>query len=120
PVGTGGADVGGSGGSPAVPATFENVRSIMSTYCAFSGCHHNGGGTKEIDLRDNSGLYARLMGQAPSTAEAACRNRTLVVPGMPDASLVVAMIGEDSAPRMQCGERMPKGCKDNCLLDSEI
>jgi hypothetical protein len=118
--GAGGADSGGAAGYPIAPPTFASVRSIMSTSCAFTGCHHQGGGTKQVDLRDNAGLYARLMGQAPSTADAACRNRTLVVPGKPDMSLIVAMIEAPAAPRMMCGEQMPKGCKDNCLLDEEI
>jgi hypothetical protein len=95
---------------------------ILSSSCAITGCHNNGGGTTHTDLRDNTGLYMRLMAIPPSTAPSACRNRTIVVPGMPTQSLIVAMIDVPSAARMNCGARMPDGCPTNrpCLTLAQI
>jgi hypothetical protein len=75
-----------------------------------------------IDLRDNAGLHMRLMGNAPSTAPSACRNRALVVPGMPAQSLIVAMVEAASGPRMSCGARMPDDCPTDrpCLTAAQI
>ena len=103
-------------------ATFAQVRMLLTTRCAISGCHGNNGGTQQIDLRDTMGLYTRLTGQAPSTAPTACKNHTLISPSMPSMSLLIAMVDTDNAARMGCGARMPDGCPNQrpCLMPAQI
>ena len=79
-------DIGSGSGTDGGAGSFAAVKAILSTSCAISGCHGNNGGTMHIDFRDNAGLYMRLMGNAPNTAPSACRNRTIVMPGMPRLS----------------------------------
>jgi hypothetical protein len=115
--------MGGSGsGTDGGAGSFAAVKAILSTNCAISGCHGNNGGTMHIDFRDNAGLYMRLTGNAPNTAPSACRNRTIVTPGMPTQSLIVAMIEAPNGPRMSCGARMPDDCPTArpCLTAAQI
>ena len=87
-----------SGGAPAAPATFEAVRAELAPSCGFSSCHGPPGaalfvvddGTQESDWID-----------VPSTQDPTW---TLVVPGQPDQSLLVAKLeGAAGIP----GEPMP-------------
>jgi hypothetical protein len=101
--------------------TFAEVRAIFKRSCAVTKCHHNGGGNEDLDLRDNDGLYQRLMGSAPNTTKEECRDRTIVVPGNLDGSLLAIMLGTDDGPRMGCGTQMPDDCpeKRDCLSDED-
>jgi len=116
--GADGAVTGDAGG-----ATFTQVRSLLTMSCAVTGCHGNAGGTAQIDLRDTTGLYTRLMGQAPSTAPTNCKGKTLISPSMPMMSLLISMVDTNATARMGCGGRMPDGCptpQRPCLTTPQI
>ncbi len=100
-------------------ATFVQVRSLLSTSCAISGCHGNGN-TMQIDLRDTTGLYTRITGQAPATAPTACKGKQLITPSMPTMSLLIAMVDTNATAR--CAGRMPDGCPTSrpCLTTAQI
>jgi hypothetical protein len=96
---------------------------LLATSCATSSCHgNNGGGRSDVDLRDTAGLRERLLGNAPNTAPAACRNHPLVVPGMPAQSFIVAVVEANAAARLGCGPRMPDNCPTQrpCLTAAQI
>lgn len=100
----GSAAIGGTHGgeSVAAAATFDDVKGILSAQCATC---HNGSNTR-VDLRDNEGLYARLTSEMGS--ETKCASNTLVVPGDPDASVLVAITSSTKAT--PCSVRMPMKC----------
>ncbi len=116
--GGGDATVSGDGGG----ATFAAVKMLLTSSCAVTGCHGNNGGTMHIDFRDTTGLYTRLMGQAPATAPTNCKMHTLITPSMPAQSFILAMVGTDGAARLNCGARMPDGCpmQRPCLTAPQI
>jgi hypothetical protein len=119
----GGAGGGGSGGG--ATATFGAVADLLGKRCASDAtkCH---GATQTFHPKFNNdaGLRSRLLA-APSGSgvEDVCKSQTLVVPNMPEKSLLVAVLGADDGPRMGCGKRMPLDCGGGgspCLTDAEI
>ena len=116
--GGGDATVSGDAGG----ATFAAVKMLLSSNCAVTGCHGNAGGQVHIDLRNMGDLYTRLTGTAPATAPTNCKMHTLITPGMPTQSFLLAMVGTDAAARLNCGARMPDGCPTQrpCLTTAQL
>lgn len=115
----GGAAGGGSGGSA---VTFGAVSDLLGKRCALSNCH-DGKQSNHTKFNADDMLRTRLLGSpSGSFVEQGCKSQTLVVPSMPEKSLLVAIVGADDAARMGCAERMPDGCgkAGNCLSDAEI
>lgn len=115
----GGAAGGGSGGAPAV--TFGAVQDLLGKRCAIANCHD--ANSLHTKFNADAMLRTRLLGSpSGSFVEQECKSLTLVVPNMPEKSLLVAIVGADDAARMGCAERMPDGCgkSGNCLSDAEI
>jgi len=83
-----------------LPKWSELHRDIIRPSCV-AGCHTRGGESPELDLSTAAGARAALLSM-PSRA-AGCG--VLVVPGEPDASLLIAKL-ENTQP-MACGKRMP-------------
>lgn len=71
-------------------------------YCTSVFCH--GGGGITLDFATVSAAHAALVNQAPTGIHCADKGLTLVVPGDPDASLLIGKIGEGPPP---CGSHMP-------------
>ncbi len=121
----GGAAGGGSGGAA---VTFGQVADLLGKRCGNAACHDHDGSEKNHTNFSNtdSMLHARLLGMPPSGASKGCTMQTLVVPNMPEKSLLIAMVGADNGPRNGCASRMPFGCTPNgngdmkCLTDTEI
>ena len=123
----GGAAGGGSGGAPA--ATFGAVADLLGKRCATpdTGCH---GAKQNFHPKFNMDdmLRSRLLASpSGSGVDDVCKSWTLVVPNMPEKSLLLAIVGADDAARMGCAKRMPDGCvpgggggKAACLTDAEI
>lgn len=110
---------GGGGGSGGAAPTFKAVATILETKCAM--CHDGG---DHSDLGPGADLHDRLM-DPPSGSKVGgtCSDRALVVPGMPDMSLLIAKVEQPDGPRMGCGLRMPQGCVDmnaKCLSTADI
>jgi hypothetical protein len=115
--GAGGGGGGGRGGGAADPPTFTNVQKILTTSCALSTSCHKGMRPK-ADLNLEPGMaYLNLLGSDPSVGTMSCEfpGMNRVVPGDPDASLLVAKLTTPpaGAPDMACtsaggkNERMP-------------
>jgi hypothetical protein len=102
---------------------FSAVSAILDKSCATEACHN--GSTEEkahVDFRPD-GLHARLMMMPTMSGDADCKSQTLVVPSMPEKSLLLAKLGTDNAARNGCGERMPFMCGGGgnpCLSDADI
>jgi hypothetical protein len=123
----GGAAGGGSGGG--ATATFGQVADLLGKRCASDAtkCH---GAQQDFHPKFNNDAMLRMrLLAAPSGngVEQVCKSQTLVVPSMPEKSLLLAMVGLEDGPRMGCAERMPDGCvpgggggKSACLTDAEI
>lgn len=71
--------------------------------CTSVFCHGAGGLT--LDFSTQRAAYDSLVNQSPTGEMCAGRGLTLVVPGDPDASLLVSKV-QDDVPA--CGVRMPK------------
>jgi hypothetical protein len=87
--------------------------------CGTGQCHN---GQQHVDLRNNSGLYDRIVGASPngSMTMSACRTRTLVVPGDVAGSVLAQVI---MAAVTGCtDERMPYECPAErpCLTNAQI
>jgi hypothetical protein len=118
--GTGGTTTGGTGG--AGDATFAAVAEILMTSCTAAKCHDGASGNAKTDLRNNSGLYARIV-NAAQTGEmgTACNGKILVVPSQPTMSLLYQKVTGTGIPS-GCGDRMPDGCpttKTPCLTTAQ-
>ncbi len=86
--GGGGTGGGGTGGGSAAP-TFTRVKTeIIAPSCALSSSCHKGTGKASMALDVDP--YKVLMGDMPAAGKASCEfpGMKLVVPGMPDQSLV--------------------------------
>jgi hypothetical protein len=104
--------------APDKPAviTFQDVSDLLQQSCA--GCHEPAD-TQHVDLTAK-GLYARIVGKAPTRGVAACKTMILIKPGDLKGSLIYQKIIKGGTLG-QCGKRMPNGCEpDDCLLDEEI
>jgi len=107
---------------PPPPIRFAKVAHILDSVCARQ-CHDGRPEmADDIVLSDDGRLYQRLMDVPPSTAPKPCQGRSLVVPGDPAKSLMLAMVEEPDEPRAKCAERMPDGCPERrpCLDAEEI
>jgi hypothetical protein len=120
-MGGGGAS-GGTGGG-----LYQQVLDIIGTNCATKECHVNMK-MQHVNLHNTDGmLYQRLVSTTTTIPGAAggCAKDPVVIPGDPDNSLIMKMIIEDDAGRMDCGKRMPDDCPDPdkkivCLSDAQI
>ena len=106
---TGGTATGGTGGA----ATFAQVATILGTSCGTGNCHN---GSQHVDLRNNAGLYDRIVDASPSGSQTmtACETRTLVVPGNAAMSVIAQVIS--MAVSGCTNARMP----DECLTAAQI
>jgi hypothetical protein len=76
--------------------TWRNVYdNVLSRRCAGSGCHFDAGGAGLL-LSDEDGAYASLV------------DGHIVVPGDPDASVLIQRVGQACSPGETCS-RMPLG-----------
>jgi len=120
-----GASVAGSGGGNV--SAFAPVREILTTSCGTKDCHVNSKG-QHANLHDDDGmLLDRLLSTTTTIvgAKMVCAKDALVVPGNPDASLIMKMIVADDSGRTDCGKRMPDDCAEPmapraCLTDAQI
>jgi hypothetical protein len=116
---------GGAGGSGGGAVAFSAVADLLGKRCGTSGCHDASGKHTNLMNTDMAALRTRLLG-APGGDDADCKSQTLVVPSMPEKSLLVAIVGADNAARANCAARMPFQCMPGgtgskaCLTDSEI
>jgi hypothetical protein len=86
-------------------------------------CHDAASG--HVDLRNDAGLRARLVGVKPagSKAKAECKSLILVNPGAPATSIVSQMT---KASLSACGAKMPDKCSTTstnpraCLTAAQI
>jgi hypothetical protein len=116
----GGGGAGGSGGSA---VAFSAVSAILDKSCATGECHNGSEGEKNhMDFTPGAGLHGRLMMMPTMSADADCKSQTIVVPNMPEKSLLYTKLGTDNAARNGCGERMPFMCGGGnpCLSDADI
>jgi hypothetical protein len=94
--------------NPTYDPTFSAIYDELfcSRGCAGGFCHHDGDG--ELLFRSKQEAYCALVDVAPS---ALCENdfSARVVPGDPDASLLVAKFGFEPA----CGSPMPIGSRES-------
>jgi hypothetical protein len=116
----GGAAGGGSGGAA---VAFSAVADLIGKRCGNAECHdHDGSEKNHMDLRPD-GLHARLMTMPTMSGDAECKTQTLVVPSMPEKSLLYNKVAASDAARNGCGNRMPAMCGGGgnpCLSDAEI
>ncbi len=113
--GTGGGAAGGTGGA----ATFAQVATILGNSCGTGTCHD---GQEHVDLRNNAGLYNRIVNASPdgSRTMAACTSRTLIEPGDVAMSVIAQTI---MASVSGCtNARMPDECPSMrpCLTAAQI
>ena len=109
-AGSGGA---GAGSGAGVGVTFGQISTLIPGTCGGTECHT---GTQELSLRNDAGLYRRLL----DTAVSECGGAHLVVPGNPQGSAIIQLVNR------RCTKRgmpfyMPKDCTRNpCLPASQI
>jgi hypothetical protein len=114
--GTAGGATGGAGGA----ATFAQVAAILGTTCGTGMCHN---GQDHSDLRNNAGLYGRIVNGMPSGARvmASCTSRTLIEPNDVASSVIAqAVMGTVSGCT---NARMPDECPNamrQCLTAAQI
>jgi len=125
-TGTGGARTGGSTGSGGAAGGssgggFAAVASLLATSCATGTCHQ---ATDHLDLRNNAGLYARLVGVKPTGTKVMTGCGTVVVAGSPSTSLLSKAV---KASVSGCtNARMPDECSTSssnpraCLTTTQI
>jgi hypothetical protein len=118
----GGGGAGGSGGGSAV--MFSAVTAIIGKSCSGGKCHD--GSAEEANhtnLKVDADLHKRLMMTPPEKSADACKTQTLVVPSMPEKSLLYTKVADNAAARNGCGNRMPAMCGGGgnpCLSDADI
>ena len=113
--GTGGGAAGGSGGA----ATFAQVAMILGTSCGTGDCHN---GSQHSDLRNNTGLYSRIVNANPSGSRvmSSCTSRMLIVPNNVGTSVIAQAV---MASVSGCtNARMPDECPSmrTCLTAAQI
>jgi len=113
--GRGGGAAGGTGGA----ATFAQVATLLGASCGTGTCHD---GADHVDLRNNAGLYNRIVNAMPNGARtmAACKTRTLIEPGDVASSVIAQVI---MATMSGCtNARMPDECPSMraCLTAAQI
>lgn len=113
--GTGGGAAGGTGGA----ATFAQVAMILGTSCGTGDCHN---GSQHSDLRNNTGLYSRIVNANPSGSRvmSSCTSRMLIVPNNPGTSVIAQAV---MASVSGCtNARMPDECPSmrTCLTAAQI
>ncbi len=103
---TGGSGGSGGGGGGGGSATFAQVAMILGTSCGTGTCHQGG---NHVDLRNNAGLYGRIVNAMPSGTNvmAGCTSMPLVVPGSITTGVIPRIT---KAPLTGCGARMPDDC----------
>ena len=90
-----------SGGGAAVPSDWASAHGeVLTPSCGFSSCHGGGAGAFTLDGSDAD--HARMVG-APSVADP---SRTLVIPGDPDGSYLLAKMEGGAGIE---GDTMPPG-----------
>lgn len=106
--------------------TFAQVRTLLSSSCAGNMCHNEQ--SQHINLVDEAGLYGRLTMPIGNNG-ADCKGSTLVVPNMPNDSLLVQIVtaGNPMACKAEGGAmqnipRMPNNCgnQPQCLSAAQI
>jgi hypothetical protein len=121
--GRSGAAGGRSGAAGGSSGTFAQVSQLLGTSCGTGTCHN---GNPHTDLRNTTGLHARLVNAVPAGTGVAtgCRALTLVVAGSPSTSLLSQIV---KAPVTACGtSRMPDTCSTTstmpraCLTTAQI
>jgi hypothetical protein len=118
----GGAAGGGSGGGSAV--AFSAVTAIIGKSCSGGKCHDGSAAeANHTNLKVDDGLHARLLLAPPDGSASACKSQMVVVPGMPEKSLLYTKVADDAAARNGCGNRMPAMCGGGgnpCLSNADI
>jgi hypothetical protein len=116
PAGNGGT-VGGAGGSSG--GGFAPVAMILGMNCGTGTCHMGGA---HSDLRNNAGLYARIVGA--KALGMSCNTKTLIVPSSTATSAISQVI---KGPFTGCSDaRMPNQCSPTsampraCLTTAQI
>ena len=111
-----------AGSSGTATATFAQVAQILGTSCGTTSCHSD---TTHTDLRNDAGLYMRLVNAAPtgSATMAACKTMKLVTPNSPSTSVLSQIV---KAAVTGCSPaRMPDMCSTAglpraCLSTTQI
>ena len=92
---------------------------ILGASCGTGTCHD---GADHVDLRNNAGLYGRIVNGMPDGARtmAACMTRTLVIPGDATNSVIARVIA--GAYSGCTNARMPDDCPQmrQCLTAAQI
>jgi hypothetical protein len=108
------------GTAPGGPATFTRVfEEVLNRKTCTSGyCHGMGLGNLMMTPDNRAGAYAALVGVAASGMGCGTSGKMRVVPGDPDASLMLEKI---SPPMPSCGDSMPLGTKfdPNCIIPDD-
>jgi hypothetical protein len=97
------------------PTTESLVRNVFQPTCGTSGCHSQPEPQQGLDLSSADGILRTAIGQPPSIGTAATRYPSLIVPGDPDASFLVAKI---TLPGADEGVPMPP--TDYMLTDEAV
>jgi hypothetical protein len=102
-TGSGGNGSGGNGSSSSGGATFTAVYAIVMNNCSGFGCHINAGflPAAGLDMSDAMTAYMNLVNAASRN----CSGQQRVVPGMPDASVLVQALEHKGG----CAPDMPRG-----------
>jgi hypothetical protein len=114
-----GGTAGGAGGTGGA-ATFAQVAQILGTSCGTGNCHN---GQEHTDLRNNTGLYGRIVNGMPSGSRvmSSCTSRTLIEPNDVASSVIAQTI---MASVSGCtNARMPDDCPSamrQCLTAAQI
>jgi len=122
--GSGGATgSGGAAGGSSGTATFSAVATILGNSCGTGGCHD---GTAHTNLKNDSGLYTRIVNGMPSgsMAMSACKSKKLIVPSDTSMSVISQIV---KASVSGCSNaRMPDNCSTSssnpraCLTSAQI
>lgn len=112
---TAGSGAAGSGSAaPSTGPTFTRVWTevLMIKGCSGEYCH--GSGMGGLMLKNKQGAYDALVNVAAAGPACAAKGGKRVVPGMPDASLLLDKLSHTTP---SCGDMMPVGAKlaPNCL-----
>ena len=93
--------------------TFDDVKTILSTSCAYSSCHDATNPAAGLDFSAGADIYSQLVGVAPFNSEAAAKGYDLIKPGDPARSFLYRKINyglhDDSNLEENQGNNMPTG-----------
>jgi len=118
-AGRGGAAGGATGGAGGA-VTFAQVAQILGASCGTGTCHDGG---EHTDLRNNTGLYGRIVNGMPSGSKtmSSCTSRTLIEPNDVASSVIAQAV---MASVSGCtNARMPDDCPTTnrpCLTATQI